>query len=186
MIQKKLDENAAKAAEERLAKDLDARYEAKLSEAAQACTGEKYDDAIARYTEASELKPKEVYPKDQIAAIRKKKDDLAKAEEDARKAKEQQEQYDKAVADADKAFGKESWDDARTKYTEASGIKASEQYPKDQLAAIVAKIKEAEARKLEEEKKAKYDALVTEADIFRYGGLRISKNELPEATGIRP
>ncbi|MFZ1331360.1 MAG: hypothetical protein WAR83_04200, partial [Flavobacteriales bacterium] len=186
-IQKKLDEIAAKEEEERLAKDLDAKYEAKLAEAAQAFTGEKYDDAIARYTEASELKPKEVYPKDQIAAIRKKKDDLAKAEEDARKAKEQQELYDKAIADADKAFGKESWEEAKAKYTEASGIKASEQYPKDQLAAIVAKIKEAEARKLEEEKQAKYAAAIAEADkLFGKEELASAKTKYTEASGIRP
>jgi len=186
-IQKKLDEIAAKAEEERLAKDLDARYEAKLSEAAQAFTAEQYDDAIARYTEASELKPKEVYPKDQIAAIRKKKDDLAKAEEAARKAKEQQELYDKAIVDADKAFGKESWDEAKTKYIEASGIKASEQYPKDQIAAIVAKIKEAEARKLEEEKQAKYDAAIAEADkLLDKEELTTAKTKYMIATGIRP
>ena len=82
------------------------------------------------------MKPAEKYPKDQLALIQLKLDELAKKSEEERKAKELEEQYKALIATADEAFGAEKWDDAVTKYTEASTLRPAERYPKDQLAAI--------------------------------------------------
>lgn len=163
-IAKKKEELAKKAEEERLAKDVDEQYKVKLAEAMQAFSGEQWDEAIAKYTEASTLKPKEQYPKDQIAAITKKKADLAKQAEEALKQQEINERYQAAITAADEALGKEEWDVATTKYTEAGTIKPAERYPKDQLALIGTRKAEAEEKKRQAEIDARYQKLIEEAD----------------------
>ncbi|MBK6831659.1 MAG: hypothetical protein IPG92_13375 [Flavobacteriales bacterium] len=163
-IAKKKEELAKKAEEERLAKDIDEQYKARLAEAMQAFSGEQWDEAIAKYTEASTLKPKEQYPKDQIAAITKKKEDLAKQAEEARKQQEIDERYQAAITAADEALAKEEWDAATAKYTEAGGIKPAERYPKDQLLVIGKRKAEAEERARQAEIDARYQKLIEEAD----------------------
>lgn len=186
-IGKKREELAKKAEEERLAKDLDEQYKARLAEAMQAFSGEKWDEAIAKYTEASTLKPQEQYPKDQIALINKKKEELAKKEEEARKQQELDAQYQEAIAAADEAFGKEDWETAVTKYNQASGLKPAEKYPKDQLALIVVRKAEAEARKREEELTAQYQRVLEEADgAFGREDLTAAKAKYQEAGNLKP
>jgi hypothetical protein len=163
-ILNKLDEQARKAEEERRAKELDEQYKAVIALADAGFTGERWDEAEAKYTEAASLKPAEKYPKDQIAAIAKKKDDLARKADDEQKQKELDERYQAAIASADDAFGKEDWEGARTRYTEAGAIKSTEQYPKDQLAAIAQRIADAEAMRKQEELDAKYQGLIAAAD----------------------
>ncbi|MBX2973459.1 MAG: hypothetical protein KF797_10170 [Flavobacteriales bacterium] len=164
----KKDEAARKAEEERLAKELQERYQAAITAADAAFRSADYDAAEAKYTEASGLKPAEKYPKDQLAAIVKKREELAKKAEDERKAKELDAQYQAAIAAADAAFGKESWDEATAKYTEAGGLKPAEKYPKDQLTAIAARKAAAEKAAAEAAKQkeldAKYTAAIAAAD----------------------
>ncbi len=186
-IGKKREELAQKAEEERKAKELDDRYKALLAEAMQAFTGDRYDDAIAKYTEASGLKPMEQYPKDQIALINRKKEELAKKAEEERKAKELQEKYDAAIAAADAALGGEQWDAAVAKYTEAAVLKPAEKYPKDQLAVVAKRKGEAEERKRLEELQAKYDAAIGAGDAaFGKEDYAGAKAKFQEAIGLKP
>lgn len=186
-IAKKRDELALKAEEERKAKEIDEQYKALLAEAMQAFTGDKLDEAIGKYTEAGNLKPKEQYPKDQIALINKKKDELAKKAEEERKAKETQEKYDAAIAAADAALGKEEWDGATAKYTEAAGLKPAEKYPKDQLALVVKRKAEAEERRKQEELQAKYDQVIAAADgAFDQDDYTLAKAKYQEASALKP
>jgi hypothetical protein len=175
LIQVKLAELAKKADEEQQAKDLEERYKGLLSEAMEASSGERLDDAIAKYTEASALKPKEQYPKDQIAALNKRKADLAKKAEEEQKAKELNDKYLAVVAAADEAFGKEDWELATAKYTEAGGLKPAEKYPKDQLTAIAQRKADAETRRKQEELDGKYQAAISAADAA------FDKQEFPTA-----
>lgn len=185
-IAKKREELAKKADEERRAKELDEQYKAALADAMQAFTGERYDEAIAKYTEAGNLKPKEQYPKDQIALINKKKEELAKKAEEDRKAKELQEKYDAAIAAADAALGKEEWDAATAKYTEASGLKPAEKYPKDQLALVVKRKAEAEERRKQAELQARYDAAIAAADAaFGKEDFAGAKAKYAEASALK-
>lgn len=167
-IAQKKDEAARKAEEERLAKELQEKYQAAITAADAAFKSADYDAAEAKYTEASGLKPAEKYPKDQLAAIVKKREELAKKAEEEKKARELDEKYNAAIAAADAAFGKEDWDAATAKYTEASGLKSSEKYPKDQLAAIVARKAAAEKAAAEaarqKELDEKYQAAIAAAD----------------------
>ena len=187
VILNKLDEQARKAEEERRAKELDEQYKAVVAQADAAFAGERWDDAVAKYTEASGLKSAEKYPKDQLAAIAKKKDELARKADDERKQKELDERYQAAIAAADPAFGKEDWEVARAKYTEAAAIKSSEKYPKDQLAAIAQRIADVEIRRKQEELDARYQALIATADAaFDKEDHAAAKTKYQEALILKP
>jgi hypothetical protein len=186
-IAKKREELAAKAEEEKRAKELDAQYQAALAAAMQAFTGDRFDEAIAKYTEASTLKPKEQYPKDQIALINKKKEELAKQLEEERKAKELQEKYDAANAAGDAALKAEEWATATAKYSEASTLKPAERYPKDQLALVAQRKAEAEERIRQQEQRAKYDAAIAAADAgFDKEDYTAAKAKYAEAGNLLP
>lgn len=182
----KKDEAARKAEEDRLAKELQEKYQAAITAADATFKSADYDAAEAKYTEASGLKPAEKYPKDQLAAIAKKREELAKKAEDEKKARELDEKYNAAIAAADAAFGKEEWDAATAKYTEASGLKAAEKYPKDQLALIMKRKADAEAAKKQAELDAKYQAAIAAADAaFDKADYTAAKAKYTEALGVK-
>ncbi|MCB9164731.1 MAG: hypothetical protein H6592_09940 [Flavobacteriales bacterium] len=187
----KKDEAARKAEEERLAKELQEQYQAAIAAGDAAFSKADYDAAEAKYTEASGLKPAEKYPKDQLAAIVKKREELARKAEDERKAKELDAQYQAAIAAADASFGKESWEEASAKYTEASGLKPAEKYPKDQLAAIVARKAAAEKAAAEAARQKQldeqYQAAIAAADAaFSKQSWEDATKKYTEASGLKP
>lgn len=186
-IVKKREELAKKADDEKKAKELDEKYQAAITAADAAFGKDSWDEATTKYTEASGLKPAEKYPKDQLAAIIAKKAAADKAASDAAKQKELDEKYNAAIAAADAAFGKEEWDAATAKYTEAGGLKAAEKYPKDQLALIVTRKAEAEAKKKQAEVDAKYQAAIDAADAaFDKQDYPAAKAKYTEASGVKP
>ncbi|MEX1131674.1 MAG: hypothetical protein WEC15_00480, partial [Flavobacteriales bacterium] len=186
-IAKKKDDAARKAEEERLAKELQEKYQAAITAGDAAFAADKWDDATSKYNEALGYKSAEKYPKDQLAAIQKKKDDKAKNEEEERKQREIEERYQAAIGAADQAFGKEDWEAARGKYNEAAAIKPTEKYPKDQLTAITKNIADAEARRKEEELAAKYQGLISEADAaFGKEDYTVAKSKYQEAGSVKP
>ena len=186
-IIKKREELARKAEDERKAKELDAQYQAALAAADAAFGNEAWDEASAKYTEASGLKPAEKYPKDQLAAIVARKAAAEKAAAEAARLKELDEKYQAALAAADAAFGKESWEDATKKYTEAGGLKPAEKYPKDQLALIAQRKAEAEAERAQAELDARYQAAIDQADAaFDKGDLASAKGKYTDAATIKP
>lgn len=167
-IARKLEELAKKAEDEKTAKELEAKYKAAIIAGDAAFKGANYEQAKEKYNEALGLKKDEKYPKDQLAAIDKKLEELAKQEAEAKSAKELEERYKAAVAAGDAAFKGDQFDEAKTKYNEALGIKKDEKYPKDQLLAIDKRIAEL-AKKAEDDKKraeldAQYDAAIAAAD----------------------
>ncbi len=167
-IAKKLEELAKKAEEDKKKKELDAQYQALITAADAAFKAANYDQAKNKYTEALGLKAEEKYPKDQLAAIDKKLDELAKQAEADRKKKELDDAYNAAIAKADGAFRGKKWDEAKAGYNEALGLKSGEKYPKDQLAAIDKAIAD-EAKLAEEARKKKelddaYNAAIAAAD----------------------
>jgi hypothetical protein len=186
-IVKKREELAKKAADELKAKELDAQYQAAIAAADAAFGKDAWDEATAKYTEASGLKPAEKYPKDQLAAIISKKAAAEKAAADAAKQKELDEKYGAAIAAGDAAFGKQEWDEATAKYTEALGLKSQEKYPKDQLTLITARKAEAEAARKQAEIDAKYQAAIEAADAaFDKQDYAASKVKYGEASAVKP
>lgn len=186
-IAKKREELAKKADDEKKAQELNEKYQAAITVADAAFAKEAWDEATAKYTEASGLKQTEKYPKDQLAAITAKKAAADKAAADAAKQKELDEKYQAAIAAADAAFGKDEWDQASTKYNEASALKSQEKYPKDQLILIATRKAEAEAKKKQDEIDAKYQAAIDAADAaFNKQDYAAAKGKYTEASGVKP
>lgn len=190
-IAAKLDELAKKAEEDRKAQELEQAYQAAIKAGDAAFNTVKYEEARTRYNDALGLKPKEKYPADQLAAITKKLDELAKKAEEEKKARELDEAYQAAIKGADAAFHAANYEEARTKYNDALGLKPKEKYPADQLAAIAKKLDEL-AKKAEEERKAKeldaqYQAVIAAADGALQGeDFTNAKKKYNEALGLKP
>lgn len=111
------------------------------------------ESAVSTYKQAL-AKKDEQYPKDQIAALEAQIEQMAKE-------KENEAAYQELIKKGDMFLKQNSLRAARDKYTEASQLKPSEQYPKDKLAEIEGKMKEQEER---EAKKQKYEDAVAAAD----------------------
>ena len=179
-IEAKKAEEADKAEQERLAAELQAKYDAAIAAADAAFNGDQLDEAEAKYNEAIDLKPEENYPKDQLAAIEKKRADLLAQEEAKQKARELEEQYNALIADADAAFNKQKWDDARSNYSAASDLRPEESYPKDRLAEIDRQVQSAELQ-------ANYDAAIAAADdAFDQEDWTSATSKYQEALGLKP
>src|SRR5690606_15321668 len=120
-------------------KKLDQDYAALIKEADGLFNKKDYATAKTKYGAALELKEGEAHPKARIKEIEGILADLARKEEEERKAKELQEKYQAAITAGDAAFRTSKWEDATVKYNEALALKPGEKYPTDQLAAIVLK-----------------------------------------------
>ncbi|MFI5149403.1 MAG: hypothetical protein ACHQRM_06680 [Bacteroidia bacterium] len=171
--QKLKDVDAAIALEKGL-KAKEAQYTAALKKGDDGMKAKKYDDAKAAYTEATGLKPDEQLPKDKLKEIANIQNALLGVE-----AKNKA--YQAAILKADAAFKAKDYNPARTAYTEASGIKPDEAYPKSQLKAIddaINKDKDAEA---------KYTAAIQKgSDAFGKKDYAEAKSAYTEASGIKP
>ncbi len=186
-ILKKQEEAARKAEEERLAQELQEKYLSAITAADAAFQAGQWDEATAKYNEAIGHKPSEKYPKDQLSAVQRARDEQARKEEEERKQREIDERYQAAIGTADQAFEKEDWETARNKYNEAAAIKPAENYPKDQLAEIGKRIADAEARRKEEEANAKYEGLIALADAaFDGEDYAAAKSKYQEASLVKP
>src|SRR5581483_9079322 len=138
-------------------KAMQARYDSLIRIGDAAFKTQSYPAAKNAYNGALGVKPDQQYPKDQLALI-------DKAMADAAKKAATQARYDSLVKAGDMAFNKKQWDNAKADYNGALSIKPTEQYPKDQLAAIDKAIAaDADAAK-KAAIQAKYDSLVKIGD----------------------
>ncbi len=165
---------------------------ADLIKTADGLFGKKsYEDAKAKYAEASGLKDQEAYPKQKIKECDAFIADLAAKAEADKKIKELNDKFNAAVAAGDAAFKAAKYEDAKGKFTEAAGLKPDEKYPPQQLAAIAAKLDEL-AKKAEADKKAKelddqYNAAVKAGDAaFNAATYDAAKAKYNEALGLKP
>lgn len=190
-IDKKLDELARKAEEERLAAEREAAYQTAIQAGDAAFRADQFEEARAKYNEALGIKPKEKYPTDQLAAIAKRLDELAKKAEEERKAAELEAQYQGVIAAADAALQKEDFEGAKKKYNEALGLKPKEKYPAEQLDLIARTLAErarkAEEERLAAERDAKYLAFVDKGEGFmRAEKYNEAKEQFQEALKVKP
>jgi tetratricopeptide (TPR) repeat protein len=126
----------------------DEKYATAIKTGDQLFAGKEFSRALSAYSEAMELKKNEKYPQDQIAKINKSLGDMQSVEEN----------YKQAIAEADKNFNNQKFNEAVTSYKKASVIKPSETYPKSQVEKINATL--AAQTKLDGE----YSAVITSAD----------------------
>lgn len=187
----KEEESARKAEEDRKAKELEDAYQAAIKGADDAFNKADYETARTGYNQALGLKPKEKYPPQQLAAIDKKLDELAKQAEEERKAAEQEAAYQAVIAAADGALQQENFDEAKKKYNEALGLKPKEKYPADQLTLIAKQVaekaKQAEEERLAAERDALYQGFVDQGEqLFKAEKYNEAKAQYQEAQKVKP
>jgi len=168
---------AAKKDKELEEQQAQGEYDNLISSADNLRDQNKLEEAVTNYKKASQTKPTEQYPKDQITELETR---IAQI----KKEKESQAAYDAAIQKADMFFKQNSIKAARDKYQEATDLKPSEQYPKDRLAEIEGKMKEVEALA---EKKQKYDDAIAAADAaFNEENYEKAKLSYEEALTYEP
>ena len=135
--------------------EVDKNYTAQMAEAKKFFDAKDYASSKSKYEEASKTKPAEAAPKDKIKEI----DNILKNQ------LEDENKYNKFLADGEKAMLAENYDEAIKQFTEAGKMRPAEQLPKDELkkAQDAKKKKEADAL-AEKKKKEDFDKLVTAGD----------------------
>ena len=150
-----------------------------------------YTQAKASFNQALELYADEKYPKDKLVDIEKKLVELAdaKAKEEAEKLKRAE--YDGLMNQADGDFTAQKWEEAKTKYEQASKLFPNEQPPKKRIEEINNKLKEIAEEKARNEadkvKRKQYDEFITAADgYFNSSNWEESKQKYNEALKLYP
>lgn len=159
---------AAKQKEELVAQQADQAYQNLITAGDNFKNTKEYDKALAKYKEAAVKKPSEQLPKDKITEVNALQKALASKAE-----------YDALIKQADSFVKQNSLKAARDKYTAASKLDASQQYPKDQLKKI-----EEGLKALEEiaAKKEKYNEAIASGDkLIAEGKLLEAKVKFEEA-----
>lgn len=129
------------------------KYNQLVKDGDASSTAKKYEDALAKYDQALQIKSApDVVSK--IDAIKKIMADSA-AEAD-KKAK-----YEAAVKEADALLGQSKWDESIAKYREAMTFDNGQTYPTQKITEIEKLKSDAAAKDL---KKANYDAAIKEGD----------------------
>ena len=150
---------------------LEASYKSAIANADNAFNAKDYNSAKFEYETASKLKPDEAYPKAQLGKIAGFLAEQAKKEE----------AYTKAVAEGDANMKAGSYDKAKAGYQAASLLKPDEKYPKDQIAAIDAKLIELASLKKQ------YDESILAADkLFESGKLEEARAGYEKALSVQP
>ncbi len=173
-------------AKEAVEKELNNKYNASIVKADKLFSSKDYAGAKAGYTEAITIKPSETYPKTRIAEIEKLLSDLAAKElaekERLTKEKALNEKYNAMISKGDAAFSSKDYVLSKTAYTEATGLKPTEQYPKDRLKAIDVLLNNAL-----KEQEQKYKAAITKADAaYIAKDYASAKSGYEEAKAIQP
>ncbi len=105
------------------------QFDQLIKEGDAALSKPDYTTAISKYEAALAIIADDVAAQ---SKLKQAKDLLNEANAE----KEKKARYDQLIAEADKAFGKNSYEEARTAYTEAREVMPSESYPLDQLNKI--------------------------------------------------
>jgi tetratricopeptide (TPR) repeat protein len=111
----------------------DEMYNQAITNAENYFTEGDFEMARLEYERASEIKPDETYPVDQLKKVN---------EELLRQRQIIQEAYDKAIADADKFYAGKIYDEAIESYRTAAELKPTEDYPKEMSKRILKLISE--------------------------------------------
>ncbi len=169
-----------------------AEFDAAIKNADLEFKQKNYNKSKSFYSQASTLKPNEIYPQNQIAKI----DELLLSQKDELEAQRLiDEKYKGFIELADKSFETNNYEEAKLNYDLAIEVNSSEKYPKDQLAKIkklvlTAKLNAAnEAKNLavETAKQKKYDAFILDADkAFDLKQYSASKLKYNSALKVKP
>lgn len=131
-----------------------------------------FEAAKEKYTVATKLKPTEQHPKNRLAEIDKKLNELS-AQKDAKK------RYDDLIAGADELFTQEKWAEAKSTYEEAIKIESASSYPEERIKICVERLTALQKEKERTEKIAQF--LKEGGDFFaasKWSEAQIKYNEV--------
>ena len=155
--------------------EIDRQYKDLIAQADSLVELKNYDEAIALYSQAMDVKPKgrEADEKRLKARTMKSSYERALAREAA---------YTKAIQEGDKLLKEENYELAKVEYQKALNLKNSESYPKQQIGEINITLK-----RLEAEKEQRYQEAVAKADnLFGQGNFNDAARQYKVATSIKP
>jgi len=164
--QRQADEEARLAAEK---KALDEKYASVIAMADSQFENQEYNLSRESYKDALNMKPAELYPREQLKKISEIfAEQKRQAEEEAKLLAEKQlneNKYLKLIKSADEYFESEKWNSASRDYHGALKLKPEEQYPQSKIDEIEAILAELERKaNAKSELKNKYDKLIEIAD----------------------
>ena len=161
--------------------------QSKISEAQAAFDKKDWPNAIALFEEAKTIKPDDPSPVSKIAEAKKL---MAKEEEDRKAAeavKELQEKYESLMTEAEALLKGKSFDQARSKFEEASKLKPAEQDPKNKILACDQQKAEAEKQAKDAEIQAQYDKIIQEADaLLKSQSFEAARLKYDDAVKLKP
>ncbi len=164
----------------KLQENADANYKKAIATADKQFNLKKYQEAKKYYEKAKNIKPKETYPQTQI-------DKLNALLAEQNKGKEKEKQYNDAIKEADKLLASKKYNDAKSKYNDALGIKPNEQYPKDKIAEIEKTLSMLAAKQREAEKRKEYQEFIKKGDkLFAEKNYRMAKGAYNKAKNLMP
>ncbi|MCB0477938.1 MAG: hypothetical protein KDC84_07235 [Crocinitomicaceae bacterium] len=169
ILKKLKDEQAAK-------EKLEKEYQNLITAGDNLFKSNDYENAKSKFQEALKLKPGESYPQEKITAIDALlKDQAANAEKAAK--------YEQLMKEAEGLLVAKNYENARTKFQEASNLMPKESLPKSKIAEIdeiLSKLKEEQA--VEE----KYKKLLAEGDdLFAKEDYEGAKKKFQEALVVK-
>ena len=159
----KLKEEEAKRAEEEA---IQKKYDEAINKADDLLKDEKWDEAVAKYNEAAEIKRDDDYPKKQIEKATQAKERAEKAAEEAAIQAELDERYENHINRADKLFDNNQFEEALAEYQKAAEVKENEKYPEKQIQKVQDAIAERKKQEQREELIAEYELILEEAEQF--------------------
>jgi len=152
-------------------KKVDADYLSAITTADKFLAAKNYDEAIADYRKAIELKPSEKYPADKIAEAEKLIADQKTLEES----------YSKAIADGDKYFFDKDYLKSLASFKNAGSFKPDEAYPKQKITELQAILDKDKAEGV------RYQEAVTQGDKhFAESRFAEALDAYQQAAGIKP
>ena len=157
--------------------ELDRQYSNLIKTADRLLNNLTYENSRKTYNEALKLKPDEQYPKDQIAAIDQKLQDIQAENERLNKQKED---YDDQIVKADQLFSEEKWQESTDAYKKALEIKPDEGYPSQRIDEINLKLHHIAA--IENDKRKRYDESIQKGDAaFSENNWKLAKQYYSDA-----
>lgn len=120
-------------------KEVQEQYDKTIADADLLFKSNKYGESISKYQVALSIKPGEKYPKEQIDKIRAI---ITKSSTDQIRNVQAQTEYDQAISQADAAFNRYDYQQARSLYQRALTIIPGQEYPTFQIRRIDEILKE--------------------------------------------
>ena len=151
--------------------DAEATYKNTITEADKYYDSKEYEKARADYQKASNQKPAEKYPIERIDDINKKLAEL----------QGKMSTYNNMIKEADKLFQDKDYQNAKSKYEEASNLNTNDDYPKKQIKELDKIMAANEANQVLD------DETILEADtLYKKNKFQEAISKYTEALGIKP